>query len=606
MTTKQIAAILDDNWRILEESSDPQLVAAVKLFAQHLDNPRSYVTLAGETSSGKSTLVNSFLGRRFLPAGAKPTTGTVTWLEHGLAPKERLLAINRDATVEELSYAQFCALSEKPDDKLLRLKAEFPEIRKGFKGLTVFDTPGFNAVISEHAEVLKEFLPESDVVVFPVSYKVGFGACDQELMSLVGDVRKRFGDFPVILVVNRVPEGVSESDKRIAEIRLHAEDTLHDKVQLIVVRTAMPTPDGKSVLPKTDHLWRAVAAVAFSDERMEALNARCKDVLCSFLNRRISEIEGDLNASSAGLESIGVLEKMREEFKEKEKASYKIVDRYMAKLENQLPKMFSQMASELIAHAEKEIDDSNKWFDVHQCQAYIFSHVLPFGCAEATKKFEAHVEEVFRQMDDELSEMANKIVHHINSQAQVVTNPNLDKLMLNLAGRIGEQIAGKVASSAIANVSGVGGTAAGVGNLVKMGVKQTGKLVGKTFSREVYTNIAKIFTKRVVQAMSAAFQVVVEFAVYAWDASKWQGELKEKVSQVVDNWKDEVCDELRDKMIPEYRESNYSSVKACYAAMIQDVDKSIAAARDGYSAQKVKQLKCDEKFLRESLSKLEK
>ena len=139
-----------------------------------------------------------------------------------------------------------------------------------------------------------------------------------------------------------------------------------------------------------------------------------------------------------------------------------------------------------------------------------------------------------------------------------------------------------------------------------MGVKQTGKLVGKTFSREVYTNIAKIFTKRVVQAMSAAFQVVVEFAVYAWDASKWQGELKEKVSQVVDNWKDEVCDELRDKMIPEYRESNYSSVKACYAAMIQDVDKSIAAARDGYSAQKVKQLKCDEKFLRESLSKLEK
>ena len=62
---------------------------------------------------------------------------------------------------------------------------------------------------------------------------------------------------------------------------------------------------------------------------------------------------------------------MREEFKEKEEASYKIVDRYMAKLENQLPKMFSQMASELIAHAEKEIDDSNKWFDVHQCQAYI-------------------------------------------------------------------------------------------------------------------------------------------------------------------------------------------------------------------------------------------
>lgn len=388
MNNNQLSDLLDENWEMLEKSKDGKLVPAMRLLANHIENPRSFVTFAGETSSGKSTLINSFLGEKLLPAGAKPTTGTVTWLEYGIAKERRLLAINRDATIEELTREQFDALSERPDKELLRLKVEIPEARRGFAGLNVFDTPGFNAIIAEHAEVLKEFLPESDMIVFPVSYKVGFGTSDRLLMDLVSDVRKQFGALPVLLVVNRAPENATEDDKRIREIRLNAEDILHDKVQLQIVKSAMPTPDGESVLPKTDELWQAVAKVAFSKERAQALNERFRIMLKSMLQQRIDEIDGELAAADVGREAMGELLEQKRSFEENEKKCYAIVDKYMNRLSRELPKHFSRAAEKLIDKAESEIDAANKWVDAKQCAAYIYGHVLPFGTSGVVRDIE--------------------------------------------------------------------------------------------------------------------------------------------------------------------------------------------------------------------------
>ena len=46
-----------------------------------MDNPKSYVMLLGETSSGKSTILNGLLGCACLPAASSPTTGEVVEIE---------------------------------------------------------------------------------------------------------------------------------------------------------------------------------------------------------------------------------------------------------------------------------------------------------------------------------------------------------------------------------------------------------------------------------------------------------------------------------------------------------------------------------------------
>ena len=603
MTNETIAAKLDSAWEILAKSSDPQMLPAMKLLGNHIDHPRSFVTLTGETSSGKSTLINSLIGRKFLAAGVRPTTGTVVWLEFGVTDKERLMAVNRDATVEELTETQFRKLSEHPDKDLLRLKAELPS--ESVKGLSVFDTPGFNAVISEHTEVLKEFLPESDVVVFPVSYRVGFGASDRRLMELVCEVREQFGGLPVIVVVNRAPEGATESDKRIKEIRLNAEDSLHDKVRLEIVHSTMPTEEGESVLPETGHLWQTVCSIAFSEERATMLTERFRMMLVSLVRQRLSELDGELAAIDVGQDAVEELQLELKALAEKESESYAIVDKYMDKIAHELPKIFDYEVEKILSRAKREISAANKWVDVHQCSAYIYGHVLPFGTTDAVKAVEKYLHEMFERMDNELSEMANLAVRHLNDKAQTIENPLLGKLLANLSLRIGQRVAGGLASSAVRGVGGIGGSAAGMGNLVKMGVKQVGKLFGQTFSREVYTNIGKIFTKQMVQTMSACLQVVTEFAFFAWDACHWQGELEQKVQETISKWHGEVSGQIRGGMIEDYKESNYNNVKECYAALRNDILTEIENSRRKYSKNDLRSLRDCQKHLNRIIEELE-
>jgi len=606
MDTPSLTRILDENWDLLAKSPDPNFVPTMDFLADRMASPKSYVTLAGETSSGKSTLINSFLGRKFLVAGAQPTTGTVTWIEYGLAEKERLLAVNRDATVEEISRQQFDALTLYPDEKLLRLKAEIPGARADMRGLTVFDTPGFNAVISEHAEVLKEFLPESDVIVFPVSYKVGFGASDRKLMELIGEVCTHFGETPVILVVNRAPAGTDVEDKRVKEIRLAAEDSLHAKTKLIIVEASMPTEDGESTLPKTDALWKAVSEVAFAPSRSEELQRRFSETLLSLVNQRKDEIKTTLATIAVGEKAISELVEQRRLLQDNETKAYAIVDRYMAKIETELPKQIRKGAARLVKDVGREINNANKWVDAQQCQAYIYGHVLPFGTDAVVKDIENYLYDVFVHMDAELDELANNAIRHVENRAQTIENPELKNLVSNLALRLGQRIGGELASQAVRSVSGVGGAANGVGNLVKMGVKQFGKLFGKTFGREVYTQIGKIFTKNVVKTMSVCLQAAVELAFFAWDAHHWQDQLKEKAGETIDKWADEVSSQVGSDMVPGYAHTNRENVKEAYAGMLGVFDDQIDEARASHSKHESVELKTSLEKLETLVKKLEK
>lgn len=586
MTNAEILKNLDTAWDILAASPDPQMLPALKFLGNHLENPRSFVTFAGETSSGKSTLINSLVGRQLLPTGVRPTTGTVVWLEFGTSEGGKFYAVNRDATVEDVTESQFQRLSEQPGD-ILRLKAELPS--GGMKGLSVFDTPGFNSVISEHTEVLKDFLPESDVIVFVVNYRIGFGSSERNLMEMVCDVRERFGALPVIVVVNRAPEGATVEDKRIKEIKLNAEDTLHDKVQLEIVYSVIPESDDVgAVLPDTRCLWKRICEITSSEERAAMLTERFTITFSTLAENRLRELDSELAAAEAGDEAISKLETELRQFDSKEMEAYAVVDKYMEKISRELPKVFEHESESLFKKAKKEIFSSNKWVDVNSCAAYIYGHVLPFGTQKAVKEVERYLHNVFLRMDEELSEMANLAVRHLNDRAQTVENPELGKLLANLGLQIGTTLSKGGASVLMKSVGGVGGTAAGMGNLVKMGVKNAGKMFGKTFTREVYTNIGKIFTKKMVQTMSVCLQVVTELAFFVWEANRWQGELAGKVEKTVSEWRDEVLDSFSEEMVDEYRAENVATVKACYDEFRRQFEDQIKNLRHNYSEDDIK------------------
>lgn len=108
---------------LIDEIDNKELKTLSKFLRARISTPDSYVMFLGETSSGKSSLINGLLGMPILPVSAIPTTGTIT--EVVLADKETsYYAINKDATMEVIDEKLFNTLVKKPDDQLERLRIQ--------------------------------------------------------------------------------------------------------------------------------------------------------------------------------------------------------------------------------------------------------------------------------------------------------------------------------------------------------------------------------------------------------------------------------------------------------------------------------------------------
>ncbi|RZC55419.1 hypothetical protein C5167_014276 [Papaver somniferum] len=101
----------------------------------------------GEFNSGKSTVINALLGRRYLKEGVVPTTNEIT-----------LLCYAEMDTFEQ----ERC--ERHPDGQFIcYLPAPF------LKKINLVDTPGTNVILQRQQRLTEEFVPRSDLVVFVIS-----------------------------------------------------------------------------------------------------------------------------------------------------------------------------------------------------------------------------------------------------------------------------------------------------------------------------------------------------------------------------------------------------------------------------------------------------
>ena len=107
---------------LAEKTGVSEIIELSKFLKDRINHPDSYVTMLGETSSGKTTLLNGFLGGNYLYTSVKPSTGAIIELEH--TPEEvtdQYYAILRDAKAAKLSREDFIEYSKTPRDNIKRL-----------------------------------------------------------------------------------------------------------------------------------------------------------------------------------------------------------------------------------------------------------------------------------------------------------------------------------------------------------------------------------------------------------------------------------------------------------------------------------------------------
>ncbi len=134
-------------------------------------SPLIDVAILGQFKAGKSSFLNSFIGRDLLPVGVVPVTTAITRIRYGA--KERAVVTCFDGTSTEVALDEIAdytseALNPANEKNVELVDVELPSLER-YEGLRFVDTPGLGSVFKYHMETSEHWLPEVGAAVLAVS-----------------------------------------------------------------------------------------------------------------------------------------------------------------------------------------------------------------------------------------------------------------------------------------------------------------------------------------------------------------------------------------------------------------------------------------------------
>ncbi|MNS12728.1 hypothetical protein D3C72_442960 [compost metagenome] len=264
------------------------------------------VPLTGAFNSGKSTLINSFLGEEVLKTDIKPTTAVPTEVRYHTRP--HAVRVGVDGRTQELSLSEFKATEfDSVTTQLVRLYLNHPKLNR-FPGVVLVDIPGLDSVVEAHNIAIDRYLPSS--LAYLVTSVVDQGELTQ---SVLGFLKSVGGEGkPIAVAVTKADHlPPSEVNRVVAKVQESVRAHLHNE-DFEVFATTVEAPDQNGierVLSRFHHrapeLFKRRFAGDMQDEIRLAkqhleVRAQCGKMVPEELQRLIKEHEAkleDLNRS---------------------------------------------------------------------------------------------------------------------------------------------------------------------------------------------------------------------------------------------------------------------------------------------------------------------
>jgi small GTP-binding protein len=130
------------------------------------------LVMVGEFNAGKSAVINALLGGKWLREGVTPTTSQISRLRFGEEVVHQVMEENHE---------------------VILLPVEL------LTTVSIVDTPGTNAIIRQHEELTRHFVPRADLVLFITSVDRPFTESERLFMAQIRDWGKK-----VVIVLNKV------------------------------------------------------------------------------------------------------------------------------------------------------------------------------------------------------------------------------------------------------------------------------------------------------------------------------------------------------------------------------------------------------------------
>lgn len=197
-----LATLIHSAVTCASDEHDDALRRAYQDLATSLAEDRFHLAVVGQSSRGKSTLMNAVLGMDRLPTGIVPITSVITSVSYGSQERVRLFfqnsMLHHEVPLNEL--AKYITEQGNPGN---HRKIEIAEVQLPAevlqRGFLFVDTPGFGSVIAENTETTRLFFPKADAFLFVTSFDIPFSAEEFGFLREACSRQRR-----VFLVVNKM------------------------------------------------------------------------------------------------------------------------------------------------------------------------------------------------------------------------------------------------------------------------------------------------------------------------------------------------------------------------------------------------------------------
>ncbi|KAJ6352428.1 hypothetical protein OIU76_001623 [Salix suchowensis] len=148
------------------------LMGELSLFidaVSQIDEP-FLLAIVGEFNSGKSTVINALLGKRYLNEGVVPTTNEITFLCYSKSGSEEQQRCERHPDGQYICYLPAPILKEgNPFRLIVVLDLISMQFTSPPLNMNIVDTPGTNVILQRQQRLTEEFVPRADLLLFVIS-----------------------------------------------------------------------------------------------------------------------------------------------------------------------------------------------------------------------------------------------------------------------------------------------------------------------------------------------------------------------------------------------------------------------------------------------------
>jgi GTP-binding protein EngB required for normal cell division len=204
------------------------------------------VAILGQFKAGKSSFLNSLIGKPILPVGVIPVTTTITRLQYG--SRERVLVRHFDGKEQEADLTaveKFTSEARNPSNRqnVEWVDVEVPALER-YAGLRLVDTPGLGSIFRYHMETSSNWVPEVGAALVAISADRPLAEND---LQLIRDLRKHTPK--IILLLTKADLLSADQQKEVIQFfRTALQREFHEEFPIFPFSTRRDTERWKQKL----------------------------------------------------------------------------------------------------------------------------------------------------------------------------------------------------------------------------------------------------------------------------------------------------------------------------------------------------------------------